>query len=533
MSQTWTCDGEPKNNQNYPNCSGPHPEHENYGDVCVICGLPKEAMSPGKTVVPTQMVNPGKTTKINWLIPGAIAAIVLIIGGIGWFLLRPKPPSLEPVTTGNGGNVQTPTGNGGGVQPTGNTSTANLISQGNRILLADNPEKSAGATAFAQQNWSEAIAAYQQAVDSNPNDPESQIYLNNAKARQQGTPITIAAVVPIASSTDSAQEILRGIAQYQSEFNQNQGGRLLEVIVVDQNPADRSIASPLAQALIDNPDVLAVIGYGADLSSKLAMQTYESSQLAVLSPVNTKIEGTNLRLISLNQAEDKLVEDYLNSVAQTLLEYAQTQKTTPKVVIFYNSSSDYSNNLKDSLIATLPQVNGELVEAIDIDDPGFNPSQAINQASQNQANTVILALSKDRITEAIDIADNNQNQMLLLGGDEMYNPQILVQGQDKVSNLVLAVPWSSTPGDTFAQEALQLWKGKVSWRTKTAYDATKILTESVSQNPNRGDIYQSLQQGITIQDSGIDLNIFGEVPLVKATPGNHGPAGSTHGFTAI
>ena len=529
MAQSWTCDGEPKNKQNYPNASGPHEPHENYGDACVVCGLPREAMNKSAQPTETRVINPDGKKTTNWLIPGAIAVIVLIIGGIGWLLLKPKPTPVgeetqQPIETQQPSTTP---------QPVTNPGIANLISNGDKILLEASPEKSAGAAAMSQQNWSEAIAQYEQAVKNNPNDPESQIYLNNAKARQQGTPLTIATVVPIATSPDSAKEILRGIAQYQSEFNQNQSGRLLEIIVVDQNPSDRSIASPLAQTLIDNPEVLAVLGYGADLSSKLAMQTYESSQLAVLSPVNTKIDGTNLKLISINQAEDKLVEDYLKSVAQTLLGYAQKEKTSPKVVIFYNSSSDYSNNLKDALTDTLPQVNGSLIEAIDIDNPGFDASQAINQASQNQANTLILALSKDRITEAISIAASNQNKMLLLGGDEMYNPEILVQGQDKINNLVLAVPWSSQPGDTFAQEALQLWKGRVSWRTKTAYDATKILTGVVSQNPNRSDIYQSLQQGITLQDGAINLSIFGEVPLVEATKGDHGPPGSTHGFSAL
>lgn len=39
----WTCDGVPKNGQQYPG-SEPHEPHLNYGTDCEICGLPQEAM---------------------------------------------------------------------------------------------------------------------------------------------------------------------------------------------------------------------------------------------------------------------------------------------------------------------------------------------------------------------------------------------------------------------------------------------------------------------------------------------------------
>lgn len=58
MSQKphWECDGNPKNGKAFPNSSGAHPPHENFGPDCVICGLPKEAMQKGTGSEPKPIV---------------------------------------------------------------------------------------------------------------------------------------------------------------------------------------------------------------------------------------------------------------------------------------------------------------------------------------------------------------------------------------------------------------------------------------------------------------------------------------------
>jgi ABC-type branched-subunit amino acid transport system substrate-binding protein len=39
--------------------------------------------------------------------------------------------------------------------------------------------------------------------------------------------------------------------------------------------------------------------------------------------------------------------------------------------------------------------------------------------------------------------------MLLLGGNELYTPDILIQGADSIDGLVLAVPWSFQATESF------------------------------------------------------------------------------------
>ena len=90
-----------------------------------------------------------------------------------------------------------------------------------------------------------------------------------------------------------------------------------------------------------------------------------------------------------------------------LTAYANKQHSPVKGVIFSNSDNDYSLQLKRELTDALPQSNGTLVEAVDI---------------TNNNNT----------SEAIAIARANGGSLPLLGGDKLYNAQLLVDGDSAI-----------------------------------------------------------------------------------------------------
>jgi len=226
---------------------------------------------------------------------------------------------------------------------TASPSNASLISQGETILLDTTPAKQAGAAAFAQQDWDQAIAQYQQATNADPNDPESKLYFNNAKARQIGNPLTIAVVVPITPSENEAKEVLRGVASAQAEFNASPtpANRLLEVIIVNDDGMGKTVS--LAEDLIKFPPVLGVIGHGVDAGTRQAIAQYEKAGLAVLSPVSTNVtpDATGqsiLKTISLTQQDQELLATYLQQVGETLANYAAQQSSPASVVVFYRQS---------------------------------------------------------------------------------------------------------------------------------------------------------------------------------------------------
>ena len=223
-------------------------------------------------------------------------------------------------------------------------------------------------------------------------------------------------------------------------------------------------------------------------------------------------------------------------MGKTLTEYAAQKQPSPNIAIFYNSDSRYSQQLRQEIINSLPEVKGNLIKEIDISYSGFDANTAVTDVQNSGGRIAILAMSKSKVSQAVAIAKANQNNgfpLLLMGGDELYNADILRDGGDAIADIVLAVPWSFSPTDDFAKDALQSWKGRVSWRTATAYDATKALAETVSKNPDRTLVFQELTNGINLSDSTTNFNLFDQVPLVQAVKGNQGPKGSDYQFDPL
>jgi ABC-type branched-subunit amino acid transport system substrate-binding protein len=535
---TWKCDGIPKDGKTYPQAiAGGHEPCENTTPDCPICGLPREAMDPATTTVKTTViVSPGGAAagqKSNWLLPFALIITALTAGLGGWSLLQiliPKPDTSQVIpeeTANREPNEATFVSN--------TAKNPDLFSQGEKILLNSTPSKEKGAAAFKKEDWANAIAAYQPAATPQANDPEGKIYYNNAKARQKGNQNTIAVVVPIANDPNSAKEILRGVARYQEEFNNSNSGSPLEIVIANDGGGLQSTA--IADDLIQSGQVLAVMGHGIDPFSQKALEQYEKEGLAVLSPLTTTVSDggqSTLKTIPLQDKSNEVLGSYLTAVGKTLADYAGKKENSPQVVLFYNSDSPYSQKLKDSFAKAIKEPGGRIVKEIDATKANFNAKTAIDEAKQAGARVVFLALSKDgdRIDRAVAIAQESSG-MLLLGGNELYTPDILIKGGDNIDGLVLAVPWSFQATDPFAKDAIKSWRGRVSWRTATAYDTIKVLGEAIAKSPDRASVVETLNQGITLQGSTTDFNIFNQVPLVRANRGNEGPKGSQYQFDPI
>ncbi len=556
---TWNCDGEPKNGKQYPNCSGPHPPYENYGADCVICGLPKEAMTAERQK--TQKTVMSTRTKSTPPIPvlvgiGFILALVAGFGLYKFYQSQHKAPVAEtsnsssststPTTTPSNTTTPTSTTATGDSQAFVSATAANprLISQGEKILFTNsiNPQKTQGANAFAQKNWDSAIAQYQQAISANPNDPESKIYLNNAKAQKAGSPITIAIGVPITPNPSAAQEVLRGVALAQDQFNSSprSPGRLLQVVLV--NEAEVGKAAAIAQDVVKSPNVLGVLAQGIDSDSRASAAVYQQAGLAIISPISTSISPgvvgkSTLKTISPSQKASELAGAYLKQATTSLAKYVSQKQSPANAVIFYDASSPSSQEMKTKFVEALGQVKGKVVKEVDVTSPNLNAATELKSASQAGAKVAFLALGKNKAEQAVAIAKANSSggsQLQLLGGDELYDPNLLIQGGDAIKGIVLAVPWSWQPNDPFATQSSSLWKGRVSWRTATAHDATAALASAVSQQPTRSGVVQLFNQGIPLPEgTATNFNVFNQIPLVQAVKGSNGPPGSNYEFDPL
>jgi branched-chain amino acid transport system substrate-binding protein len=406
----------------------------------------------------------------------AFLITVGLVGGGAWLL----KDNIWPQKSQDGGNV---------LQPN-NKLITDRISFGEKTLspIEASPTKKEGITALASSNYSRAISNLEAALKLNKNDPETLIFLNNARIGTAKN-YTVVATIPLGTDPNGSLEILRGIAQAQNEINAVGGIKrvLLKVGIAndDNNP---EVAQQIANALVQNQEVLGVIGpYASDVT--LAAGTiYTSGQLVAISPISTSVKISNFsRYIFRTVPSDFMA-------ARALAKYMVENLQKKNAAVFFNSQSNYSQSLKSEFVSSVSLEGGQVSSEFDLSKADFSAAKSVEQAIKQGAEVLMLAANTDTLDKALQVVQVNQKRLNLLGGDDIYTPKTLEIGQQQTVGMVVAVPWhiDSNLSADFPQKSRQLWGGDVNWRTALAYDATRALIAALERHPTRIGIQQAL-----------------------------------------
>jgi branched-chain amino acid transport system substrate-binding protein len=383
----------------------------------------------------------------------------------------------------------------GVVQAEANVSSINAtnsprISIGDRALLPDSkaPAKQRGIAALQAGNYRDAIAEFRDALQQELNDPETRIYLNNTEA-SLGNPYKLAVVAPIGSDLSRAKEILRGVAQAQTELNQTKEFSDRKIIIMIADDSDNiKTAQTIAEQLGQQSDILGVIGHTASSVTLNVAEIYDRHKLTMISPVSSAVQLSHRSPYVLRTIPSDAV------AARSLADYMLTKQQQQKAVIYFNSRSDYSTSLKQEFGNTLLKNGGEIIAEYDFADANFSPTKSLEKAIQQGAQTIMLASNSDTIDRALQVIQQNRKRLPILAGDDMYAAKTLDISQEQGLGMVVAVPWHilGDPSSSFPARSRQLWGGDVNWRTVTAYDATQALAAAITQNPTRIGIQKAL-----------------------------------------
>jgi len=421
-----------------------------------------------------------------------------------------------------------------------NQARSEWFSSGERVLLKGrgNRFRDLGVAAFKEQEYVKAKDFFQKGIKSNRNDPEVQIYFNNAKARLLGSPLLIAAVVPIDSRQTSSQEILRGIADAQNKINQAGGinGRLVEIVIANDGN-DPEKARIIAAEIAQNQQILGAIGHNSSNATKAALREYEKAGIAVISPTSSstdlKAEVFFRTILSDSESGKKLAQ------------YTKNSLKIDNVAIFYNSNSNYSKSLLEAFEENFNKSGGEIELAIDISDPNLDPETEI-KALRGKVEAIALFPNTETTSVAISLARANLElpgqKFQLLGGDALYSSDTLTSGGRAVEGLTIAVPWFSRD-QAYAKAAAERWLGTVNWRTATSYDATIAMLSALTERPTRQSAIENLRYNTKIppEETSGDLLQFslsgerqGSPVLVKISRDTSSrPTGAVFGFKLI
>lgn len=411
--------------------------------------------------------------------------------------------------------------------------------------------KQKGVQKFASGQYAEAVSLLEKARSEQPSDPETLIYLNNARLMdKKEQAYTIAVAAPITNNPNRALEILRGAAQAQNEINQGQkiSGKGLKLVIADDanNPAK---AKQIAESFVLKKDILAVVGhYASEVTLGVGHSTseakpgaiaiYQQHGLVLISPGSTSEDLSAWSQMSEHVFFRTVPSNRVN--AQALASY-MIQAKQRTAAVFYTAKSNYSKSIRDQFDISLDASSGRVVADFELCKNDFNAVEAIDQAQAKGATTLVFLPDGQTcpfsFRNVLEVIKANQGRYPMVGAWSVYSSEILqIDSKYVVDRLVVTVPWHhlSSPNLKFPKESEQLWKAEVSGLTATTYDATRALIAALAKKPqpNRSDVRQALSapdfraNGAmgTISFRGGDPNkpIF---KLVKVVPSKCSPYG--------
>lgn len=383
--------------------------------------------------------------------------------------------------------------------PAAPSSSNERMSLGDRLLIGaqTTPEKQSGIKAFAQGDYDTAIVHFQASLQKQRNDAETVIYLNNAKAGKDA--LRIAVSVPIGSNLDIAQEILRGVAQAQDEVNRGGAGEPLQVQIVndDNNP---EIVRQVAQDLVSDRHILAVVGHNASNASLAGAPIYQNGELVMITPTSfaNGLSGFGSYIFRASPT--------IRFMADPLADYVIKTARKTSLAVCYDSQAPDNLSFKNEFEAAFVSKGGRLIAiGCDFSATTFNPAKAISEAVSSGAEGLLITPHVDRVAQAMSLAQSNKGRLALFGSPTLYTIKTLQSGQSDANGLVLPVPWHPLvhSNRSFPKQARQRWGGDINWRTATAYDATRAIITTLKRGMSRSDLQKALRSpGFSAEGSG-------------------------------
>lgn len=365
------------------------------------------------------------------------------------------------------------------------------LSEGTHSLLSNSSAlKKQGLKAYATGNYETAVDALEGALNSDRNDPEALIYLNNARIGDQAAH-TLAVIAPVGDTNEIGLELLRGVGQAQRDLNQQAGSDGVPIkILIANDDNDPSIAKSIAAELVNRSEVLGVLGHYSSGVTLEAAPVYTQGKLPMVSGVSTSVKLSGFSPYVFRTVPSD------SFAAAALARHMIDGLNAQEAIVYYDSNSAYSLSLKSEFATSVFSDGGEVLNEYDLADESLDAEQQIALAKEQGVDVVMLASSTDTLEPSLEVMAAVDQTLPLLGGDDLYHPRILEDGAVSAEGLVVAVPWHvlADPDSQFTAESRQLWGGDVSWRSAMAYDAIAALGAALLEVPSREGIRETLRQ---------------------------------------
>ncbi|MEG4799038.1 bifunctional serine/threonine-protein kinase/ABC transporter substrate-binding protein [Microcoleus sp. ARI1-B5] len=396
------------------------------------------------------------------------------------------------------------------------------LSAGDKILVTTSSPrlKQRGVDEFAASNspqaFKQAFNLFKKSWQKEyGKDPETLIYMNNAFLEAiEADYYTIAIAVPIRRRNqdsspilaDQAKEVLRGVAQAQTQVNlallnsssnndfPGQGflqgkainGKGLRVVIAD-DANSKSEGIQRANSLVKQPNILAVVGHTNSDMTMQVVDIYDKNNLVLMSP------GTSTEELTEEPRKYFFRTPYTSSLIAKTLADSLLEKNQKKVAILYNQASPFGASFRQEFRKYFQDSRGGTIANIrdfDLSKKDFNAPRAIKEIQANGETAIALvpdAQVTSSLNSAIEVMKANRDRSWIAGAWTLVRQETLelASGQQAFEKVIFSVGWHplSSPNKKFSQDARSLWGGEVNTRTAFAYDAVRAVVTALEMQP--------------------------------------------------
>lgn len=401
------------------------------------------------------------------------------------------------------------------------------------IQISDQPtaQKLAGIAAVRRGDYLSAIQQFQLSLLERPDDPETAVYLNNARSLVQKTahPLRIAVSLPMGKNPAIAQEMLRGIAQAQEQINAvGVNGVPLEIQILNDDN-DENTAAELARIVSQDPTILGVIGSNDSTASLAAARVYQNQGVVMMTPTSFAKDLTGFGPYIFRTIPGA------TELADRLATYTYSAAGKRRVAICHHQDSPDSLAIRNGFSQTFKQLGGQIVlDDCILSDPAISLTQSVNRAIAAQADALLISPRIDRQPQTLALVQANAGRLALFSSSTMYTSTLLSRENSTLNGLVVVTPWHPKQYSTtsFLAKAEQRWGNtSLTWRTATSFEATHAIATALGQVPpnqpvNRETLQQQLRSpGFISQGAGRSVQFLptgdraGQAIMVRVQPG--------------
>jgi len=320
--------------------------------------------------------------------------------------------------------------------------------------------------------------------------------------QQEPQTIKIGVIGPLSGEVAFYGAELRNGAQLAAaQLNEEQNRYYYELVSFDDE-ADSSIARQRAEEMVENREILAVIGPAFSVPTLSAGEVFQKAKLPAISPSATSPKVTFLGDFIFRVCPS----DSYNG--KSLGEFVVQDLGFHKIAILWDEThAAYSGELADAFTQRTEQLGAVVIKRLSYQSGQTDFLSLLQDVKEAEPEVIVLTGYASEAAFIVQQARNMGWNIPFVGGDGLHVNELIEKGGEAVEGVKMTTFFSSDNPDPRVQDFVSSFRKRYGmdpgWAAAHSYDAMRLINQAIEKNgPSREGIQKALAetrnfQGIT------------------------------------